>query len=236
MRNIVYLYPSLLNGLTILLGTAAGAAFSRVPPRIRETALQGAGLFVLLLGAQMALHMARPLNALLAMALGAAVGEGLNLEAGISRLAGWAKKRLGGTATAEAFVASAILFDVGALAIVGSIQAGLGQTPVLLLTKSVLDGISAVLLSATLGWGVAASAPLTALYEGSVTVLAGPLVPVFRPTVLQDFDVVGGLIVSAIGIGFIWRPPPLKVVTLLPALPLAVILGWAGAWLHITFL
>lgn len=237
MRNIGDLGPSLLNGLTILLGATLGwTAAARIPPRIRQAALQATGLFVLVLGVQMSLRMTRPLNTLLSLALGAAAGQALDLDGLVARLSAWAERRLGGGAAAEAFVTSSVLFDVGALAVLGSFQAGLGQTPNLLLTKSVLDGLSALLLSATLGGGVLASAPLTAAYEGALTLAATTLSPLFRPAILQDFDAVGGLLVLAIGLGFLWRPPPVKVVNLLPALALTVILGWTGIWLHLTYL
>jgi len=180
--------------------------------------------------------MNRPLNALLALAFGAALGEALDLQARVDRLSLWAERRLGGSSAAEAFVAASVLFDVGALAVVGSFQAGLGQPPTILLTKSILDGLSALLLASTLGWGVLAAAPVTALYEGLLTLAAGILSPVFRPPVLQEFNAVGGLIIFAIGMGFLWRPPPVKVVNLLPALALAVLLGWAGIWLHVSYL
>jgi uncharacterized membrane protein YqgA involved in biofilm formation len=145
----------------------------------------------------------------------------------LERLGTWAEARLGareeGSTFARAFVTSSLLFCVGPLTILGAFQGGLGQPPVLLYTKSVLDGVSSVAIGATLGPGVFLSAGTILVYQGALTLLASSAQTLMTPDVTREFTATGGLLVLGVGITLLGLRP-IRVGNLLPALLVVVVL------------
>jgi uncharacterized membrane protein YqgA involved in biofilm formation len=217
-----------VNAAAVLVGSALGVSLRRrIPEGMHEILMQGLGLAVLVIGMQMALGTRHVLVVILSLALGGVIGELLGIEAGLDRLGRWAEARLGareeGSTFARAFVTSSLLFCVGPLTILGSIQGGLGQTPVLLYTKSMLDGVSSVAIGAELGSGVFLSAGTVLIYQGALTLLASLARVVMTPDVTSEFTATGGLLVIGVGLTLL-RLRPIRVGNLLPALLVVVVL------------
>lgn len=219
---------TLVNALAVLVGSALGVLFRRrIPTGMDEILMQGLGLAVLVIGVLMARGTHNVVILILSMAIGGVLGHVLGIEAGLERLGTWAEARLGareeGSTFARAFVTSSLLFCIGPLTILGAFQGGLGQPPVLLYTKSVLDGISSVAIGATLGPGVFLSAGTILVYQGALTLLASSAQTVMTPDVTREFTATGGLLVVGVGITLLGLRP-IRVGNLLPALLVVVVL------------
>lgn len=221
---------TLVNVLAVLAGGALGVVLRRrIPAGMRDTVMHGLGLATIVIGAQMAFGTRNIVLVILSLVAGGVAGEALRIEAGLERLGRWAEETLGageeGSTFARAFVTSSLLFCVGPLTILGSIQGGLGQTPVLLYTKSMLDGASSVAIGAALGAGVFLSAGTVLVYQGTLTLLASAAQTVMTPAVTREFTATGGMLVVGIGLNILGvRRTPIRVGNLLPALFVIVVL------------
>lgn len=219
---------TLVNAVAVLVGSAIGVLLRRrIPTGMDEILMQGLGLAVLVIGMQMARGTHNVVVLILSMAIGGVLGHVLGIEAGLERLGTWAEARLGargeGSTFARAFVTSSLLFCVGPLTILGAFQGGLGQPPVLLYTKSVLDGVSSVAIGATLGPGVFLSAGTILVYQGALTLLASSAQTLMTPDVTREFTATGGLLVLGVGITLLGLRP-IRIGNLLPALLVVVVL------------
>jgi len=217
-----------VNALAVLVGSALGVLLRRrIPKGMDEILMQGLGLAVIVIGVQMARGTHNVVVLILSMAIGGVLGHLLGIEAGLERLGTWAEARLGareeGSTFARAFVTSSLLFCVGPLTILGAFQGGLGQPPVLLYTKSVLDGVSSVAIGATLGPGVFLSAGTILVYQGALTLLASSAQTLMTPDVTREFTATGGVLVLGVGITLLGLRP-IRVGNLLPALLVVVVL------------
>lgn len=151
------------------------------------------------------------------LALGTLVGELLHIQEGLESAGDLVEKRLGASHFSKGFISASVLFCVGAMTIMGSIQDGLGQGYTILLTKSSLDFIASIVLAAGLGIGVPCSALVVLLYQGALTLLAGTLKNVLVGALLDQICMVGYAIVICIGINF-FGVVKIKTANLLPAL------------------
>lgn len=197
-----------------------------MPERMRNTIMQGLGLAILLIGLQMSLQSQEILVVVISMVLGGLTGELLNIEGWLDRLGRWVDIKVGG-ATGEAgkaFVTTSLIYCVGAMAIMGSLEAGLNNNHQILFTKAALDGVSAALFASTMGLGVAFSALPVFVYQGSITLLAASLKGLLSPAAVLEMSATGGLLIVGIGINILGIKE-IKVGNLLPAvfyaLPLA---------------
>jgi uncharacterized membrane protein YqgA involved in biofilm formation len=219
---------TIVNVSAILAGSVIGLlAGSRLPERMRETAFQGVGLVVLVLGVQQALatrNLAFPLAAVL---LGGLIGEALKVELRLEHLGERLRRlveRRDGPEThfVEGFVSATLIFCVGPLTILGSISDGLGNGAQLLFIKSALDGTVSVVLASTLGIGVAVSAASVLLVQGIMTLGASSLHAVLTARMVSETTSTGGILVVAIGLRLL-EVAQLRVGNFLPALLLAPI-------------
>lgn len=222
------MWGTLVNAVAVLAGSTLGVLLRRrIPQGMDEILMQALGLATVVLGIQMALGTRNVVVVILSMAVGGAIGHLLGIETALERLGKWAEARLGAqeesSTFARAFVTSSLLFCVGPLTILGAIQGGLGQPPVLLYTKSMLDGVSSIAIGATLGAGVFLSAGTILVYQGALTLLASAAQTVMTPEVTREFTATGGLLVIGVGITLL-RLRPIRVGNLLPALLVVVVL------------
>jgi len=226
---------TIVNALAVLGGGLAGLRLRRrLPERTRQTAMQAIGLASLLIGVQMALETHSVLGIIISLVLGAVIGEGLHIEEGLAALGRWAERRVGAsgqTTLARAFVTSSLLFCVGPMTVLGAIQDGLGQTPLLLYTKSVLDGISSVAIGATLGAGVLLSAGTILIYQGLLTLAAGVVQQLMTPAMTRELAATGGVLIVGLGL-VILEVRPIRVGALLPALLVSIALTLAAPLLQ----
>jgi len=246
-----------INIAAILLGGLAGLAFgARLPLRLRQTVIAALGLFTAGIGVRMFLQTQEPILALGALALGAIMGEWWRIEDGLTSLGAWLERRFApagkGVASADAlatygegpteggrfvrgFMAASLLFCVGPMTILGSIQDGLSGDYSLLAIKSVLDGFAAMAFASTLGIGVLFSVLVVFVYQGGLTLLAVQAQAVLTEAMTVEMTAVGGLMLVGLAISSLLEIKRIRVGNLLPGLfmaPLLVALqALVGGWI-----
>lgn len=224
---------TLVNTGTVLVGSTLGLLLKRrFPPRVQEVAMQAVGAVTLLIGLQMGLAAdsgRKIIVALLSLAGGAILGEILDIQGALDRLGQRLERRFaraGDGGFARAFVTAILLFCVGPMTILGSIQDGLQGDATLLFTKAVLDGISSTALAAGLGFGTSFAAGTVLLYQGTLTFAAAAVREVMTPPVVQAVTAAGGLMISCLAVN-IWGLATLRVANMLPGLLVSGLLTWA---------
>lgn len=212
-----------VNASAIVLGSCLGLkAGHLLSERVRGTIMAGLGLAVLLIGAQLALKSQEPMIVIGSLIGGGLLGELIGVEARLEAFGALLQRRFKGAGkVAEGFVTASLLYCVGAMAIMGALQDGLGQRPEILYAKAALDGIASVALASTLGAGVLFSAGPLFLYQGSITLGATAAQQLLTPAVVREMNAVGGLLIVAIGLDLLGLKR-LPVGNLLPAVFLAV--------------
>ncbi len=224
MQHIV---GALINGLGIIFGSLIGLlSGNRLSVEFRQQALRIIGIVVVLIGFKMAWPLPNAINTLLSLVLGLWVGSWLRIDDRLERLGRWAESRVGTAGFAKGFISATLIFNVGAMSIVGSLQNGLSGRFSILATKAVLDGTTSIILTSIAGWGVIMASVVTILYEGTLSLLASFLAPILRGVLLTDITAVGGLMIAAIGINFVLDNGTIKIGNLLPSLAFPVILVW----------
>jgi uncharacterized membrane protein YqgA involved in biofilm formation len=212
---------TLLNAATVLIGGVLGTVLGdRLPERLRENVVRGVGLFATAMGVKFAVDTSNLLFMLGAMLLGGIIGSLIGVDARLNQLGDALQRRFarGGTSTvAEAFVTASIVFCVGPLTFLGSIQNGLAGDPSLLTVKSVLDGFTAIALAATLGWGVLLTIPLILIYQGGLALGASLFVGLLTDLQLREMSAVGGLLIIGVGLKLL-AIRDVKVADFLPAI------------------
>lgn len=221
--------------MAIIAGALLGVILRRgLPERVEKILVEAISLAVVVIGIQMALKTQNILIAVVSLAIGAVVGEIIDINEGFNRFGKWAGDKIAhgdeavGAKVALGFVTASLLFCPGAMAVIGAIQDGLANDAATLYAKAILDGIFAVVMAANLGIGVALSAVSVGIYQGTITLLAGVLEPIATPAVLAEITSVGGLMVFAIGLNLL-KVTQIKVANLMPAVIPAIILAyWLG--------
>jgi len=217
---------TLINVGTVLAGTAIGvAAGSRLPEGFQKRVLAGLGLVTLVIGVDLALAWrdSSPLYVLGAVLLGGLAGEALGIERRLSDFGDAIQRRVSrrdGSSVSEAFFTASLLFCVGPLTVVGSIQDGLTGDYEALATKALLDGFAAIALSATLGWGVALSAGTVLIVQGGLSLGAGVFEDVLTGEALSALTSAGGVLIIGISLKLL-ELRDVKVGNFLPALVFA---------------
>ena len=234
-----------LNLVTVLLGTLLGLGLrGRLPERMQSIIMQAVGILTLYIGFAMAESLTQGgvaaldgsfmldgvVIGLLALVIGGLLGEWWRLEEGLNAVGDWLKRRFrGGGRFTEGFVAASLLFCIGPMTLIGSINNGLLGDDRLLIIKSTLDGLSAIALASSFGIGVGFSLLIIAVYQGGVSLAAGLLQeilpdPATHPKVLLITGV-GGLLIIGLGINLL-NLQRIRVAALLPALLVAPLLHW----------
>ena len=216
----------IVNTLTVILGTVIGILFRKfLPQRLGDAVMKGVALCVLYIGISGMLEGTNAIIAILSMACGAIVGTLIDIDKWFNRFADFLqtklvrKKKEGESSTlAEAFVSSSLLFCVGAMTIVGSLDAGLRGDNSTLYAKAVLDGISSVFFASSLGFGVLLSAVTVFVYQGALVLLAGVLQSVLtNEFIIAEMTCVGSLLIIALGLNMLGITK-IKVMNYLPAI------------------
>ena len=213
-----------INVGTILAGSCIGVSIgSRLPEKMRDTVLHGLGLLTILVGLQMGLGTKNILVVMGAMLLGGLLGELLRISDLLDRMGAFLQSLMAGHRSrtfGEGFVTASLIFCVGPMAILGSIQDGLSGDYRLLTIKSVLDGFAAIAFSASLGWGVAVSALSVLIYQGGITLFASSISHFLTDPMVVEMTATGGLIIVGIGIRLL-NLREIRLANFLPALAIA---------------
>lgn len=223
------MFATVVNSLAIVVGTIAGLLIGRrLGASFRTVVFTAIGISTLIIGLSMALQSQRILLLVISLVAGGLIGTALRLEDRIFQLGELIKAKVlkssaapGNATFAEGFLVSSVLFCVGALAILGSFQAGVEGNYQLLYTKSVMDGSMAILLTAAYGVGVGFSALSVFLYQGALTLLSGLLAPYMTPLMISEISGVGGAMVIMIGLNLL-ELRTIKTADFLPALVLMI--------------
>jgi len=206
-----------------LVGRMAGQLLSE---RMRNTMMAGLGLAVLLIGLQLALQSQQLMIVIGSIILGGLVGELMNIEGRLEAFGQRLQQRFAGAGkVAEGFVTASLLYCVGAMAIMGALQDGLGGEPTILYAKAALDGVASIALTSTLGIGVIFSILPLLLYQGAITLAAGLATTILTEPVITEMNAVGGLLIIAIAVD-IMGLKRLPVGNLLPGVFLAIGFMW----------
>ncbi|HVL65209.1 MAG TPA: DUF554 domain-containing protein [Actinomycetota bacterium] len=222
---------TIINVATIVAGTVIGLLVGRrLPDRLRVTILQGVGLIVIALGLGQVITTDNIVFPLVAIVGGTVVGELLRVEERLEAVGERLRRRFerdregdSPSTFVEGFVAASLLFVVGPMAILGSIQDGLNGDIGLLAVKSSLDGLVSVVFAATLGWGVGFSALPVLLYQGAMTLLAGTADAVLSDRMILEMSATGGVMIMGIGLRLL-DLAVVRVGSMLPGLLLAPLL------------
>jgi len=229
---------TLINVATILIGGTLGLIFgARVPERLKATVISGMGLFTGALGIQMFLKTDNSLIVLGALLIGALLGEWWRIEDRLQSLGQILEARfVNGDANASGEVASnkfvrgfltaSLLFCVGPIAILGSIQDGLTGNYNLLAVKSVLDGFASLAFASTLGLGVLFSSLMILVYQGGISLLAAQLNAIITQSMLNELTATGGVILMGLAISSLLEIKKIRAGNFLPALVIAPLIVW----------
>ena len=232
---------TVINVILVLAGSAAGLLFRNLISRKLMSILTHAlGLCVLGIGISNMLSTQNTLCVIVCMVVGAIVGNAADIERRLEGAGDLIRGRLvkgeGNGRFTEGFVNAALLFCVGAMAITGSIEAGLNHNYSIIVSKGVIDGVTSISFAATMGIGVAFSVIPLFLYQGGITLLAGWIGPYLPQAVVTEMTAVGGTLIVAIALNMLeLGKSKIKVGNLLPAmfLPIAYIplADWLGGLL-----
>jgi uncharacterized membrane protein YqgA involved in biofilm formation len=227
---------TLINVGTVLIGGALGLLFgARVPERLKATIVAGLGLFTAVLGIQMFLKTENPIIVLGALLLGALLGEWWRIEDGLQSLGVRLEKRFtrnaGGAEDdssrfVRGFLTTSLLFCVGPLTILGSIQDGLTGDYKLLAVKSILDGFGALAFASTLGPGVLFSTLVILVYQGGISLLAAQLSRIVTDSMMNEMTATGGVILLGLALSSLLEIKHIRVGNFLPALAIAPLIVW----------
>ena len=219
---------TIANAAAIILGTLAGVLIrSRLPQKSVEIVFQGIGLFTLAIGISMSL------KSVLSLVIGGLIGQALKLDRHLrqltERLQRIAKKETAETQSSSRFteglITATMLFCVGSLSILGAIEEGSGETPRLLLTKSIMDGISSIALASSFGICILFSSVPLLIYQGGLTLFAGAMMRFMSGSMIAELTGVGGILLIGLGINIL-KIKEINIINLLPALIVAVILAY----------
>ena len=221
----------IVNAIAIVMGSLIGLLLKKgIPERLTNSTMKALGLCVVFIGVTGFLKGANTLVLIIAMVLGSLIGEGLDLDLRIRRLGEWVElkfKKEGDQSQslgiAEGFVTATLLFGVGAMAIVGSLQSGLTGNHEMIFTKSMLDFIASIIFASTKGIGVMFSAIAILIYQGSIVLLSTWVAPFLTEATINEMTTVGSLVILALGLNILGITK-IKVMNLVPAIFLPVLL------------
>jgi uncharacterized protein len=217
---------TIVNTMSIIIGSLIGLFFKgTIPEKYGSTIMHAIGLAVVLIGIQTAVKTDAILIVIISLALGSFLGELIRIEDRLDQLGYWIGRRLskGSSGVSKGFVTASLLYCVGAMAIVGSLESGLTGNHQTLFAKSILDGIGSIIFASTLGIGVLFSAVSVFVYQGLITITASSIKHLLLPEVVSQMSAVGGLLIVAIGISLL-EIKTIKIGNMLPAIFIPLIL------------
>lgn len=237
---------TIINAVAVLAGSMVGLLIKHlmhhsgkssqtnhvsISERLQGIVMQGLALCVLYIGISGSLKGQNTLVAIISMAIGAVIGELLDLDRGMHKLGDWVQAKMtklikpteGSPSIAEGFVTASLLFCVGAMAIVGSLENGLTGNYDTLKAKAMLDGISSIVFASSLGFGVTLSSAAIFIYQGAISLAAGLLAPLLNDATIAEMNCVGSLLIAALSLNML-KITNIKVMNLVPAIFLPILL------------
>lgn len=215
----------LINAAAVAVGGVLGTLGGRLmPEKMKQTVLAATGLVSIGIGISGAIGSSNQLIPILSLVIGSVIGELLHIEDGVTRAGDWLQKRFGKSGSiTEGFVTGSLVFAVGAMSVMGSLESGLKNDHTILMTKSVIDMAGSVAFAGSLGIGVAFSALSVLVLEGTVALLASLLTGVLTDAVITEISVTGSLIIIGVGLNVLGLTK-LRIMNMTPALLLPILL------------
>ncbi len=218
----------LVNFVAVIIGAMAGILFKKgMSERISKSISTAVALAIVYIGIDGMMNGENALVLVISMVIGALIGTLLDLDARLQKLGNWIESKLSSNAekgtVAKGFVSASLLFCVGAMAIVGSLQSGLLGNHDMLFTKSILDFVSAIVLASALGAGVMFSAFPVLILQGTVALLAHYIAPFLNDYVVNEMTCAGSVLILALGLNLLGITK-IKVMNFVPAIFLPIIL------------
>ena len=223
------MFGVLVNVATVLIGSAVGLLFRKmIPQNATDFVMKGIGLCTIYIGIDGALGGTNPLIAIISMAVGALIGALADLDKHLNHFAGKLEDRFknkdgSGPSIAEGFVTASLVFCVGAMTIVGSLQSGLTGDHSMLITKATLDLVSSLIFAASLGIGVMLAAAFVLVFQGGIVLIAQAAAPFLTDYVIGEMTCVGSILIMALGMNII-GVTNFKVMNYLPAIFIPILL------------
>ncbi|WP_432661853.1 DUF554 domain-containing protein [Wukongibacter baidiensis] len=215
---------TIVNALAIVGGSLIGLFFKKgIPKQYNDTVINALSLAVILIGLLNALKAENILLLIFSLALGSILGEFLRIEDRLEKLGGYIEDKLqgafpnGNNNISKGFVNASLIYCIGAMAIMGALESGLSNNHQTLFAKSIIDGISAIAFTSSLGIGVLFSAVSVFIYQGFITITASFMKQFLIASVITDMSAIGGLLIVAIGINIL-EIKKIKVGNMLPAI------------------
>ena len=214
---------TIVNALSIVAGSLIGLFLKGgIPVSMGETISKGLGLCIIYIGMSGTMSTQNLLLVIFSLVIGAIIGELIDIDTRFAELGDFVEKKL--SKNGEGFVNASLLFCVGSMAIVGSLQSGLEGNHETLFTKSVLDGITSIIFTSTMGIGVILSAVSVFIYQGAVTLLASSIKVLLTDAIVAEMTAVGSLLILGIGLNMVGATK-IKVANILPAVLIPFIYG-----------
>lgn len=224
---------TLVNCAVIIIGCIVGLFLKGgIPERFNKIIMNGLALCAMYIGFSGALEGKNTIVTIISMAVGALIGEMIDIDKWLNKLGETIQNKLSkgegkDNRIAEGFVNASLLYCVGAMSIVGALQAGLSGNYDTIYAKTVLDGVSSVIFSASMGIGVIFSAATVLLYQGGITICASFLSGILSQGVIANMTAVGSLMIVGLGLNLL-KATDIKIANLLPGILIPVILGMIG--------
>ena len=222
---------TIVNTCTVIAGSILGMLLGNIlPERLRDTVMKGLGLCTIFIGITGMFGSENALITIISIAVGAIIGELCDLDGHLNRFASWLEsrfKRKEGAAKAtiaEGFITASLVFCVGAMTIVGSLNSGLTGDHQMLYTKSTLDFVSSLIFASSLGFGVLLAAGSVFVIQGSIACLASLMAPLLqRGNTITEMVVVGSVLIVGLGLNIL-GVTKLKIMNYVPAIFLPILL------------
>ncbi len=219
---------TIVNAVAIIAGSLLGLFFSKgIPENYKEIILSGVGLSVVLIGIRSALVSDNLMIIIFSIILGALLGEWLQIEKKLENLGSFLESKVAAKSGdsksfARGFVTASLVFCVGSMAIVGSLESGLTGNHQTLFAKSVLDGVTSIIFASAMGLGVMFSSLAVFVYQGIITITAVFMKSFLVPATIEQMTSVGGLLIMAIGFNML-KITAIRVGNLIPAIFLPLV-------------
>lgn len=215
----------LINAAAVAAGGVLGTLGGRfMPEKMKQTVLAATGLVSIGIGISGAIGSSNQLIPILSLVIGSVIGELLHIEDGVTRAGDWLQKRFGKSGSiTEGFVTGSLVFAVGAMAVMGSLDSGLKNDHGILLAKSVIDFAGSVAFASSMGIGIVFSGLSVLAVEGVMTLLASLLTGVLTDAVITEISVTGSLMIIGISLNVL-GVTKLRILNMTPALLLPVLL------------
>ena len=224
-----------VNAVAVFVGAAIGMLLKKgFPEKLSETIMKAMGLITILIGIQSAIKTEDVLCVIICLVLGTVIGELINIDKGINSLGDTLKAKLvkdnskAGSFT-EGFVSTCILFCVGSMTIMGSLEAGINHNYSILFAKSTMDFISSIVFASALGFGVMCTSVFVLVFQGAITLLASALSNVLTDVAVVEMSAVGGVILLGLAVNILElykNDKPIRVANMLPAIFLPPLYLW----------